>query len=629
MGRKLLRRGSGRKWTAFVLTIAAAISPLGFVTSSGADGTWANVQPASFSSGVQNSAANAQFTAVSCSGLTCVAAGNFTNTSGYEQAVTDTSDNGGVSWALVQQPTFGAGVLSSTTPESNLASVSCSGSTCVAAGEFANTSGYEQAFTQTSVNDGVTWSDAQPANYAPGLQVVESQFVAVSCSGSTCAAVGNYGNNQAYQGLIETSENGGLTWGDAQAVDLTNVVQNPSSTLSVFTSVSCSGLTCVTAGDMVNPNSTYEAITETTSDGGVTWDVAQPIVFAGGVATDSQESSVSCSGLTCVAAGTYVGTGIVVFAMTDTSSDGGLTWAIAQPATFAAGVQNTDTQTVFNSISCSGSTCVAAGQYFSAGFAEVAVTETSTDGGLTWATPQAVSLADGLQNATAPYADFNAVSCSGSTCVAAGEFLDASGSIEAMTQTSSDGGASWSTARPATFAAGVQSPTTPTAYFYAVSCTSLTCVTAGVFLDPQPAYEAMTDTNLLAPSISPITNLYVTQNGPVLSATWNASAGATSYTCTLMFGFNTPSTFTMTASTPACSFTGLSSTTPYGVAVVANGPDGSSSSVSAFGAPTPTTTTTIHKIPRPVERTIVCVRAKKVKRVRGVHPTCPSGYKKK
>ena len=270
MRRKPLRRGSGRKRTAIVLTIAAAISPLGFVTSSGADEAWANVQPASLSSAVQNTSDNAQFTAVSCSELACVAAGYFVNTGGYEQGMTETSDNGGVSWTPSQSATFEAGVLSSTSHENNLQSVSCSGTTCVAAGEFVDPSGYEQGMTLTSDNDGLTWSDAQPANYAPGLQALTSNFVAVSCSGSICAAVGNYGNNQGYQGLIETSENGGLTWGDAQAVDLTNVVQNPSSTLSIFTSVSCSGSTCVAAGDLFNPNS-YEAITETSSDGGVTW----------------------------------------------------------------------------------------------------------------------------------------------------------------------------------------------------------------------------------------------------------------------------------------------------------------------------------------------------------------------
>ena len=349
--------------------------------------------------------------------------------------------------------------------------------------------------------------------------------------------------------------------------------------------------------------------------------VAQPIVFAGGVASDSQEFSVSCSGLTCVAAGAFVGTGINEFAMTDTSSDGGLTWDVAQPATFAAGVQDTNAQTTFTSISCSGSTCVAAGQYLASDYALVAMTETSTDAGLTWATPQPVSFASGVQYAS-PYADFNAVSCSGSTCVAAGEFQDVSGSVEAMTQTTNDSGATWSTARPATFATGVQYAT-PTSYFYAVSCTSLTCVTAGQFVDPQSAYEAMTDTNIVSSSISPITNLYVTQSGPALSATWTASAGATSYTCTLLFGFNTPSTFTTTVPSAACAFTGLSTTTPYGVSVVSNGPDGSSSSVSAFGAPTPTTTSTIHKVPRPVERTIVCVRAKKVSEYAASIPPAP------
>ena len=70
----------------------------------------------------------------------------------------------------------------------------------------------------------------------------------------------------------------------------------------------------------------------------------------------------------------------------------------------------------------------------------------------------------------------------------------------------------------------------------------------------------------------------------MLTAQWLPSAGAVSYTCTLLYGFNTPSTFKVTTPTRSCSFAGLSETSTYGVSVVANFGGGSSSPSSAYSS---------------------------------------------
>ena len=162
----------------------------------------------------------------------------------------------------------------------------------------------------------------------------------------------------------------------------------------------------------------------------------------------------------------------------------------ATPATFASGVQNTAPNDSFNAVSCSGTTCVAAGQFKDAAGNNEAMTETSSNGGATWSNAQPATFATGVQN-TAPNDFFSAVSCSGTTCVAAGGFYHGAGN-EAMTATSSDGGATWSNAQPATFASGVQN-TAPNDSFYAVSCSGTTCVAAGQFKDAAGNYEAMTE----------------------------------------------------------------------------------------------------------------------------------------
>jgi hypothetical protein len=609
--------------------VAVVLFPLATVSPGGADtASWSNAQPARFAPGVQNLSPNDSFDSVSCSGLTCVAAGEFLASNGYEQAVTESSGDGGVTWGLAQPVTLPAGVLTPSDPGSYFDAVSCSGSDCVAAGYFDSAADSYQAMTATTNDGGATWSVAQPVNSAAGLLSPSSPytfFLSVSCSGSSCVAAGYFVNaNGQWQAMTDTSSDGGSTW---SLIQPTNV---PNTEFSEYDAVSCSGSTCVAAGYFVNASDDYQALTDTSSDGGTTWNAAQPVNISGGVLNTFNPSSffnsVSCWGLNCVAAGYFYGANGNM-SVTDTSSDGGVTWGLAQPTSFAANIEAASPSASFDSISCSGVICVAAGQLYDVNGSDLAFTDTSSDGGVTWAVAQTSSFAAGVQYALPQSYGF-AVSCSSSTCVTAGEFEDVNGADQAFTDTSGDGGVTWANAQPASFAVGVQDPTRDAA-FEGVSCSSSTCVAAGEFADVNGNDQAMSESNLIASPPDKVTNLGVTQSGAALSATWSPSVGATSYVCTLLYGFNAPSTFTTTSMTSTCTFNGLSTSTPYGVSVVAIGPDGTSGSVSAFGTPTPTTTTTIHKVPRPVVRTIVCVRAKKIKRVRGVHPTCPAGYKKR
>lgn len=624
----------GRRWACVLMTTVVLMGALAVASPSGAVNTsWGDAQPALFASGVQNGTPNGDFNSVSCSGLTCVAAGDFTNAQGQTQGVTETSSDGGVTWDLAHPVTFAAGVLNSTNPESAFDSVSCSGLDCVAVGYYYPPGDSFAAMTDTSSDGGQTWTDAQPVNFANGVQnstMSDSNLFSVSCSGTTCVASGYFYGviTDVYQGMTVNSSDGGLTWETAQPVVLANGLQNPAAPFSELADVSCSGLTCVAVGFYYDPDHIYRSMTATSTNGGVTWADAQATTFPTGMldasAPYNELESVSCSGMTCVAAGGYQNDQLYNSSMTVTSTNGGVTWANAQSDTFASGAQNVSQNSLFDTISCSGLNCVVAGQFEDASGDYQAATETSVDGGVTWANVQPASFAVGVENSS-PNATFSSVSCSGTTCVAAGNYSDISGGFPAVTETSTDGGVTWANAQPASFAPGVQS-STPEAVFTSVSCSASACAAAGFFSDAANDNEAMTASDLQ--SSDTITNLDVTQTGSTLSASWSPVDGATSYTCTLLYGFNTPSNFTTTTTGPSCSFSGLSATTPYGVAVVANDPSGASAPTSAFGTPTTTTTTTTTpKAPRPVVRTIVCVRDKKLKRIRGVRPRCPAGYK--
>ncbi|HEV2427370.1 MAG TPA: hypothetical protein VGS61_04020 [Acidimicrobiales bacterium] len=111
-----------------------------------------------------------------------------------------------------------------------------------------------------------------------------------------------------------------------------------------------------------------------------------------------------------------------------------------------------------------------------------------------------------------------------------------------------------------------------------------------------------------------------------LSAMWNPVSFARSYTCTLLYGFATPSAFTVTTTQSQCWFTGLSPTTPYGVQVVANFLGATSPPVSAFASPPPLPAPP--PPPGPKKHTIVCQKKHGTARrfITAVHPTCPAGW---
>ncbi len=99
-----------------------------------------------------------------------------------------------------------------------------------------------------------------------------------------------------------------------------------------------------------------------------------------------------------------------------------------------------------------------------------------------------------------------------------------------------------------------------------------------------------------------------------LSASWDPSAGAEDYTCTLMYGYNVPSTFRETTLSTSCWFGGLAATVSYGLRVTANGQDGSSLGVVDFARP-------------PRMATITCVKGDLERHVTSYGPRCPAGYR--
>jgi len=110
-----------------------------------------------------------------------------------------------------------------------------------------------------------------------------------------------------------------------------------------------------------------------------------------------------------------------------------------------------------------------------------------------------------------------------------------------------------------------------------------------------------------------------------VTATWYGTSTATSYTCTLLYGFNNPSVFTVISTTPTCTFVGLNPAVGYGVEVVANNGGASSSPGEAFASPAPAPVT---PPPHKQKHSIVCQKTHgtALRVVTAVNPRCPAGW---
>ncbi len=97
-----------------------------------------------------------------------------------------------------------------------------------------------------------------------------------------------------------------------------------------------------------------------------------------------------------------------------------------------------------------------------------------------------------------------------------------------------------------------------------------------------------------------------------LGVHWSAS-NATSWRCTLLYGFGAPSSFTQIVRAPSCMFSGLAADTSYGVSIVATGIAGNSSPSEIFTVTSP-------------NRSISCARGRLVRHITGVSPRCPLGF---
>ena len=466
-----------------------------FALPAGAAPVWGDGVAATFSAGVQHTAPNATFNAVSCSSPgNCTAVGNFRNSAGYSNAFAETQADG--VWSAAVPASFAAGVQAAHASAILLA-VSCSSpGNCTAVGKFADAALYDEAFAQTQT-DGV-WGPATPATFAGGVQSggPDARLNAVSCtSPGNCVAVGKVKvPGGGFRAFSQVEANG--TWANGVTATFAGGVENASPNAQ-FMGVSCpSAGNCLAAGFFTDAAGNYEAFSQRMAGGN--WETAAPAEFAIGVQNPNPSAEfdgVACpSAGNCTAVGSFLDAAGASRGFSETMTGG--VWGTGTPLALAAGLENAyGPQSSLGTVSCaSAGNCTAVGEFSAAGGGFRGVAQTATAG--TWGTGAVTAFGAGVE-AASPFAFLKGISCARvGACTAVGTFRNAAGYDEGFSQTMANG--VWDTATPVTFAAGIQS-SQPSAQLSSVACTSPgNCTAVGSFTDSANHVQAFSQTSTQA-----------------------------------------------------------------------------------------------------------------------------------
>ncbi len=352
---------------------------------------------------------NGNFYDASCSGSTCMLGGEYTSTDSNQYPLAIISNDGGVTWDLTISSSLNApSDINLSEADAEITGASCTDSTsCLVAGTYLNTSGGNYPLLAYSTYSDDTWNWTYPdissqipsdINDYPGLRMSD-----LSCIDDTCIVGGTYGSPIVYM-----SFDGGESW---------SLMIDSSSPSTVVPSdwdfsyggnvngVSCSDTACAAAGNYsdssfnIYPYLVTAVISDDypcTNASNCNWAIAIDSANLygldskeGGLAGGGSFDGVSCSETTCVASGYYYSSTDghrYPLVATFTLSDSSVAYSIDYTTINA----NPPTDFGFANLyqtSCTGSFCTAGGSYASESVGGVfyPFLITSQDAGNTWA----------------------------------------------------------------------------------------------------------------------------------------------------------------------------------------------------------------------------------------------------
>jgi hypothetical protein len=416
----------------------------------------------------------ASLESVACpSATSCVAVGNYLDSSGIWQGLIETKSGSAWKTTEVTLPSNADG-----DPSVQLTSVACpSVTSCVAVGYYNDsTSGL------LVTGSGTRWTATEAPLPADAQSGQLAYLTSVACpSASSCVAVGGYnGTSSASSELIVTGSAGsGSLWTPTEA-------PLPLNGLSFYNSsspaVACSSATsCVTAWTYDDLSGTQQGLLE--SGAGISWTSAEVPLPANASASNPKVTlgsglgagrPLTCSTAACVMVGRYVDSSGNTDGLLVTGS--GANWTQSEaplPANAAVGGY-----VALNSVACESATkCIAAGQYQASGNLQGLML---TGSGTTWTPAAAPAPSNALAD---PQVGLDSVTCpSTSWCVTAGSYpAVAPGGGQTIPGLAVIGaGTAWNTTQ-APLPGNAYSQTT---YLMSVACPSKTsCIAVGSSYD--------------------------------------------------------------------------------------------------------------------------------------------------
>ncbi|MFI4962590.1 MAG: hypothetical protein ACHP6H_01890 [Legionellales bacterium] len=379
--------------------------------------------------------------------------------------------------------------------DNKLLSLACNAnqSLCLVGGMYQSTNTGYYPLIGMSTDGGDTWTYPVSSGNAPAnidINNSSNQINSLSCSSTFCIGAGTAGILGSEENLIAQTADSGSTWSFPSlppAADQSSVgVQN------TLLGTSCIGSTCYAAGDYDTTSSkTYLVIYQGNATGStVNWSV---VLDDQNPATSPSNStgygvfrSISCNTQVCIAGGSYStvsgGLGFAPVIAQNTGTNNAwiysVDWASSiWPSDFL--VSNDDTQTGFQSTSCSDNICAAAGFYTTDSGGIIPMIAQSTNNGASWSVGISSSLYPAPDlDLTGDASGFASVSCSNTICIAGGTYLTNGGGHAMMLAQSTDQGATW------TYPISVNNQPSDVfggGFIYRVSCQDNVCIATGAY----------------------------------------------------------------------------------------------------------------------------------------------------
>jgi hypothetical protein len=514
---------------AAALSVVTALVLVATPRVAGASPSWSAVNPTMPSDAVAGQGVSLLSASCPADGW-CVAVGNYMASSGstyYDAGLIDAQSGG--TWSATEAPLPPG--ASGSDPQAILYAVQCPAvGTCVAVGEYTDSSGATQALVE-QLSKG-QWTPSELALPGDALTSGPSAFAQLSnvvCPASgSCEAYGLYTQGSGGEQALVTSDSGG-SW-SATAL--------PATSPTTLLSMSCPAVgSCVAAGTTLQ-GSTWVGVADTLSGG--TWSgTALPLPAGTSSAASIADGylSVTCASVgDCTVAGTTFDGNFE--GLLDTLSGG--TWT-ASPAPLPGGVSSPDVQ--LSGLSCADAAdCVATGFFTSSGV-EQGLIETLVSG--TWNASQAPVPAGTLSTTGIDVLD---VACpSAGNCVADGQ-SNAQGTVNGLLWNLS-GGAWTVTATPLPSDAGASSDP----MFAPFTCPGTgVCLEVGTYVGTASAgREGVVETD---PSLAATTTSVSAQSTSSGELSYSATVTGSSPTGTVVFsaGLDDLCTAVISGATASC-----------------------------------------------------------------------------